>query len=457
MSTVKIRRSGTTTSTPSSLDHGELAINYADATLFWKDSTNTIRSFVFQAYASATHKSQHATGGSDALAPSDIGAAPAASPTITGNATFEASSGVPVTITNTGTGNSFVVNDASGDTTPFVVDASGRVGAGVTPGAPLHIKNTDSRSIICERNSVEGSGIELHTSGGAVGSLYGFNGGGLRLFVNNGAGGTASETVRISPLSRVGVNNTAPATALDVNGVITVSATSGSAGSYLPSVTISGDANTGFGQVSGQSDTASVFTAGHERVRVRSDGGAVFGGGAGFANHRFAIIASLTSAGGNIVNFSSCTAQTGVTSVYGNWTQVGVASGVTLSALHHNYVTQGTFTGAVTTQSGFFVESTLTGATNNYGFRGNIASGTGRWNCYMDGTAQNYFAGNVGIGVAAPSAALDINSDKIRLRTAKTPASASDTGNAGDICWDASYLYICTATNTWRRIAHSTW
>ena len=63
---VKIRRSGTTTSTPSSLDHGELAINYADDTLFWKDDANVIQSFVFQAYASATHKTSHATGGSDA-------------------------------------------------------------------------------------------------------------------------------------------------------------------------------------------------------------------------------------------------------------------------------------------------------------------------------------------------------------------------------------------------------
>lgn len=66
--------------------------------------------------------------------------------------------------------------------------------------------------------------------------------------------------------------------------------------------------------------------------------------------------------------------------------------------------------------------------------------------------------GNVGIRTgASPTAALDINSDLLRIRTAKTPASATAAGNAGDFCWDASYLYICTATNTWRRVAHATW
>ena len=65
--------------------------------------------------------------------------------------------------------------------------------------------------------------------------------------------------------------------------------------------------------------------------------------------------------------------------------------------------------------------------------------------------------GKVGIGTATPTASLDVNSDILRLRTAKTPTSASDTGNAGDICWDADYVYVCVATNTWKRAAISTW
>jgi len=66
-------------------------------------------------------------------------------------------------------------------------------------------------------------------------------------------------------------------------------------------------------------------------------------------------------------------------------------------------------------------------------------------------------SGNVGIGTTSPSAKLDVNSDIIRIRTAKTPASATAAGNAGDIAWDANYLYTCVATNTWKRTALSTW
>lgn len=66
-------------------------------------------------------------------------------------------------------------------------------------------------------------------------------------------------------------------------------------------------------------------------------------------------------------------------------------------------------------------------------------------------------SGNVGIGTSSPTTLLDVNADTIRVRTARTPASASATGATGEICWDANYIYVCTATNTWKRTAISTW
>lgn len=38
-----------------------------------------------------------------------------------------------------------------------------------------------------------------------------------------------------------------------------------------------------------------------------------------------------------------------------------------------------------------------------------------------------------------------------------TPASATATGVAGTVVWDADYIYVCIATDTWKRIAIATW
>lgn len=38
-----------------------------------------------------------------------------------------------------------------------------------------------------------------------------------------------------------------------------------------------------------------------------------------------------------------------------------------------------------------------------------------------------------------------------------TPGSSSAAGTAGDIRFDSSYIYVCVATNTWKRAALSTW
>jgi hypothetical protein len=65
--------------------------------------------------------------------------------------------------------------------------------------------------------------------------------------------------------------------------------------------------------------------------------------------------------------------------------------------------------------------------------------------------------GSVGLSTSTPTAKLDVNSNLVRVRSSKTPSSATDTGNQGDICWDSNYVYICVATNSWKRAALSTW
>ena len=41
--------------------------------------------------------------------------------------------------------------------------------------------------------------------------------------------------------------------------------------------------------------------------------------------------------------------------------------------------------------------------------------------------------------------------------TSRTIASATATGVKGEWCWDSDYIYVCIATNTWKRIALTTW
>jgi hypothetical protein len=41
----------------------------------------------------------------------------------------------------------------------------------------------------------------------------------------------------------------------------------------------------------------------------------------------------------------------------------------------------------------------------------------------------------------------------LRLSNPTVPSSSTDTGTQGDISWDSSYIYVCTAANTWKRTA----
>lgn len=46
---------------------------------------------------------------------------------------------------------------------------------------------------------------------------------------------------------------------------------------------------------------------------------------------------------------------------------------------------------------------------------------------------------------------------QLNLHTAKTPASATAAGTAGDVCFDAFFMYYCVANNTWKRTALASW
>ena len=58
-------------------------------------------------------------------------------------------------------------------------------------------------------------------------------------------------------------------------------------------------------------------------------------------------------------------------------------------------------------------------------------------------------ADKIGIMTSAPTEALDINSDAIRIRTSQTPASSNNTvegWGAGTIAWEANYIYVAANT-----------
>lgn len=83
------------------------------------------------------------------------------------------------------------------------------------------------------------------------------------------------------------------------------------------------------------------------------------------------------------------------------------AAAFTCASIVHFHAFQGTV-GAGSTlsnQYGLYIDSSLTGATNNYGVYSAIASGTNRWNLYVAGTATNYLAGRLNLGSTSTSIA----------------------------------------------------
>jgi hypothetical protein len=118
------------------------------------------------------------------------------------------------------------------------------------------------------------------------------------------------------------------------------------------------------------------------------------------------------------------------------------AAAFTLGVLNHYTATLASIGAgsSITEQNGFNVDNTIIGATNNYGFRGRIPSGTGRWNLYMDGTAANYMAGNLLLNTTTDAGfRLDVNGTarvQGNLTTNLTASSVPFIGASGLLSQD---------------------
>jgi len=68
--------------------------------------------------------------------------------------------------------------------------------------------------------------------------------------------------------------------------------------------------------------------------------------------------------------------------------------------------------------------------------------------------------GKVGIKQTTPTAELEVNgttkTSSLIISTSSPPASSTSTGTKGTVTYNDDYLYICIATNTWKRVSLST-
>ena len=55
------------------------------------------------------------------------------------------------------------------------------------------------------------------------------------------------------------------------------------------------------------------------------------------------------------------------------------------------------------------------------------------------------------------SPGFEVDSFSIGINRSFTPTSGSDTGKKGEIAWDENYIYVCVATDTWKRTALTSW
>lgn len=297
------------------------------------------------------------------------------------------STNTALTVTQTGIGNAFLVEDsASPDATPFVVKADGRVGVGTLgPTNLMHVTTS---------NVVEGITLENTDAGASAGPRL--------VLYRNSASSANSDALGV--LYFMGNSTT-------TNGAIY--ATIG--GFIDDNVSATENGRLTFTTRRDGADTTAMVIGSNGRIRIGPS-----------ANEPVNAILTVDralnfNASGTFGILLTSTIQSDVA----GFTATGITSNLTTQAAtftlaginHYTAQQAGTFGAGstVTTQVGYAASANLIGATTNYGFRSlnasaittgrthyafvaesNAAGGGGTaWNFYASGTAPNFFQGPV--------------------------------------------------------------
>ena len=292
-------------------------------------------------------------------------------------------------ITQLGTGNALLVeDDTNPDSTPFVITNRGMALSGTT--TPRTVGNgfqtAIDNGIFVEQNDT--SGISPLT---AVLNRADVNG--PRVFLGKSRGITPGSVTVVQSGDSLGLIAFAGADGTTITPIA----------AQIESFV---DGTPGTNDMPGRlvfSTTADGASTPTERMRINSAGNVGIGGTPP-AGWSFLLGKTITGAASSYGFVQSSSVLSDVTNAFIFSSNASTqATAFTLTGLHHYRAAQSTIGAgsSITNQYGFIVDSNVTGATNNYGFYGDIASGTSRWNLYMNGNAENYLAGNLKIGGTA--------------------------------------------------------
>ena len=213
----------------------------------------------------------------------------------------------------------------------------------------------------------------------------------------------AASAVAITGGTATGITNLT-ATGGSINGM-TVGSTTAAAGAFTTLT----------------SNNTTTFTGGHGKTAV----------GTVATNAALAVNTSATGAAVLLGVQSAQAIQTDVTSTYDSFrSSPSLAASTAITNVRgFNALAPTLGAGASATNIIGYNCAALTAGTNNYGFSSNLAAGTGRWNYYAQGTADNAFAGNTRFGgVTAPANTVDVTGNILATTSILSNGATSGIG-----------------------------